>query len=151
MSSLSHTNRIGSLFPGHFAEMDTLLNRFFTPIRGAQLSQSTSRVPAAIWEEEEKIFVELDAPGVLADDVNVTFENGQLSLELERKSKIDSDESAPNYVYHERSYGKTTYTVALPETVDPESIDASLTDGVLRVSVAKLPEAQPRRIEVRKN
>lgn len=153
MANCTPKNRIGNLIPGPFAEMDSLLNHFFTPVQSARTSRSGSRVPAAIWEDDDKLYVELDAPGVKAEDVQVTFDNGQLTLELERKSHSEetSEELKSNYIYHERRYGKASYAVALPESVDPESIDASLTDGVLRVSVAKLPEAQPRKIEVRKS
>jgi HSP20 family protein len=48
----------------------------------------------------------------------------------------------------ERRYGKVTRTVTLPESIDPESIAGKLTDGVLHVTVAKRPEAQPKRIEI---
>ena len=42
-----------------------------------------------------------------------------------------------------------TRTVTLPESIDPDSIAAELTDGVLHVMVTKKPEAQPKRIEIR--
>ena len=51
--------------------------------------------------------------------------------------------------HEERAYGKVTRSLKLPETIDPESIEATVADGVLHVTVAKTPEAQPKRIDVK--
>ena len=63
-----------------------------------------------------------------------------------------SERSAPEELssafVDERRYGKVTRTVTLPESIDPESIAGKLTDGVLHITVAKKPEAQPKRIEI---
>jgi HSP20 family protein len=45
--------------------------------------------------------------------------------------------------------GQVTRTVSLPDTVDPESIAAEFERGVLHITIAKLPQAQPRRIEIK--
>ena len=148
MTQCTPTNRIGSLLPGHLGEVDSLINHFFAPGQSVRSTLTNWRVPATIWEADEKFHVELDAPGVLPEDVGVTFESGQLVLELERKSPVTETEET-TYTYNERRFGKVRFAFDLPETVDPDSIEANLTNGVLRVSIAKLPEAQPRKIEVR--
>jgi Hsp20/alpha crystallin family len=51
--------------------------------------------------------------------------------------------------HNERGYGKVSRTVTLPETGDPETIEAELNNGVLHVTISKLPQAQPKRIDVR--
>jgi hypothetical protein len=49
----------------------------------------------------------------------------------------------------ERTYGKVERQISLPETADPESIEAELRDGVLHLNFKKKPEAQPRKISVK--
>ena len=51
--------------------------------------------------------------------------------------------------HNERGYGRVSRSVSLPDTVDPETITAELTNGVLHVTIQKLPEAQPKKIDVR--
>ena len=151
MSKCRPTNRVSGFLPAHFGEVDSLLNQFFAPTGYARSTAGVSRVPASVWEADEKIHLEIDAPGVVAEDVDVTFENGQLSVELERRSPFAEGDGEAVFAYNQRAFGKSGYALALPETVDPDSIEADLTNGVLHVTVAKLPEAQPKRIDVRKS
>jgi hypothetical protein len=48
-----------------------------------------------------------------------------------------------------RGFGKVTRSVSLPDTVDPSTITAELTNGVLHVTITKRPESQPKKIEVK--
>ncbi|MEO0531503.1 MAG: Hsp20/alpha crystallin family protein [Planctomycetota bacterium] len=146
MSKCTPANRLNELFPGAAAEVDSLLSQFLTgPTRNAIAARTGWSAPASLWEADEKLHVELDVPGVKSDAVEVTVENGQLSITVERAP----GEDAPKPLYNERRFGKVTRSLDLPDTVDPDSVDAHLADGVLRVSIAKRPETQPRKIEVR--
>ncbi|QDU58126.1 Hsp20/alpha crystallin family protein [Aeoliella mucimassa] len=141
MKTTHPNNRLQNLFPAAIAEVDSFVDQFFGPAaRGSAL-----RAPVSIWEGENQLYLEIDAPGVTQEGVEVTFEKGQLTLSLERK--------APEYegkLWHaERGFGKVTRTLSLPETVDPETIEASLRDGVLQVTIGKRPELQPKKIEVK--
>ena len=66
-------------------------------------------------------------------------------MSAERKAP----EGERNYLHHERAYGKIERVITLPETVDSEKIDAELKDGVLRLQLAKKPELQPKKIQVK--
>jgi HSP20 family protein len=103
------------------------------------------RAPASIWEAEDKFHIEVDAPGVAKDDVELTFEKGVLQITLERKAP----EGERTNWHNERGYGKVSRSVSLPDTVDPDTIAAELNNGVLHVSINKRPEAQPKRIDVK--
>ncbi|MEQ8847373.1 Hsp20/alpha crystallin family protein [Botrimarina sp.] len=147
MSRTAPTNRLPQTLSGPLSEVDSLLNHFFAaPTRNAMTGAAWA-APASLWEADEKLFVELDVPGVDAGSVEVTIENGQLSITVERTA----GEEPPKYVYNERRFGKVTRSLDLPDTVDPDSIEADLKNGVLRVSIAKRPETQPRKIEVRQS
>jgi HSP20 family protein len=77
-----------------------------------------------------------------------------LELTLEKNVlKIGAVRKAPEgdrtYWHNERGYGRVERTVNLPETVDGESIDAQLKDGILTVKLQKRPESLPKRIEIK--
>lgn len=146
MTKTTHNNRLSQLVPPQFAgDVDSLINQFLGDPARRDAFRNGWNAPASLWEADEKLHVEIDAPGVNSESVEVTIENGQLSITLERSA----GENPPTYVYNERRFGKVTRSLDLPETVDPESIDAELKNGVLRISVTKRPETQPRKIEVR--
>jgi HSP20 family protein len=140
MSLALQTNRFGHLLPGSFPELDSLFNQF---LRAEEVA--TWRAPASIWEADDMFHIEVDAPGVTKDDVELTFNKGALQITLERKAP----EGERTNWHNERGYGKVSRSVSLPDTVDPNTITAELTNGVLHVTITKLPEAQPKKIDVR--
>jgi HSP20 family protein len=133
-------NRVSQLFPGGLREFDSLMNHFFR-------SEGVSmwHAPASIWEAENAFHIELDAPGVAKENVDLTFDKGTLQVSLERKVP----EGDRTNWHNERGFGKVTRSVSLPETVDPATIAAELTNGVLHVTINKRPESQPKKIEVK--
>jgi len=133
-------NRVGQLFPAGFREFDTLMNHFFRG-EGALMWHA----PASIWEVENTFHIEVDAPGVAKEDVELTFDKGTLQIALERKVP----EGERTNWHNERGFGKVTRSVSLPDTVDPATIGAELVNGVLHVTIAKKPESQPKKIEVK--
>jgi HSP20 family protein len=139
MSTLQK-NRVGQMFAGGLPEFDHLFNQFFRS-EGAAMWHA----PASIWEAESTFHIELDAPGVEKDAVELTFDKGTLQVTLERRVP----EGDRTNWHNERGFGKVTRSISLPDTVDPESIGASLNNGVLHVTVAKRPEAQPKKIDVK--
>lgn len=146
MSKCTPTNRLNQVLPGPLTDVDALLGHFFgTPTRNTMAAKASWSTPASLWEADERLHVALDVPGVAADALEVTVENGQLSITVERTA----GETEPTYLYNERRFGKVTRSLDLPDSVDPDSVEAELKNGVLSVSVAKRPETQPKRIEVR--
>lgn len=146
MPKCTPTNRLSQFVPAQLAgDLDSLVNHFLGEPAHRAVTRTGWDAPASLWEADEKLHVELDVPGIDPDSVEVTVENGQLSIAVERSR----GENPPTYAYNERRFGKVTRSLDLPDTVDPESIDAELKNGVLHVSVNKRPETQPRKIEVR--
>jgi len=140
MATALQKNRLGNLLPGNLPEFDHLFNQFFRPEEVVMW-----RAPASIWEAEDKFHIEVDAPGVAKEDVELTFDKGALQITLERKAP----EGERTNWHNERGYGRISRSVSLPDTVDPETISAELTNGVLHVTITKRPEAQPKRIDVK--
>lgn len=101
--------------------------------------------PISVWEADDKFHLEMDVPGASQESLDVTVEKGVLSISVER----NAPEGEFKFVHNERSFGKLTRSLRLPETLDPETIEAQLTGGVLHLSIAKLPVAQAKKIEVK--
>lgn len=100
-----------------------------------------------VYEEAERFVVLADVPGVDAKDIDITAENGVLTIKGQRNSqRQDTDKGG--YERIERTSGSFVRRFTLPESANTESITAKQTNGVLEVSIPKAPKVQPRRISV---
>ena len=100
-----------------------------------------------IYEEAERFVVVADVPGVEAKDIDITAENGVLTVKGQRSSER-KDTGKNGYERIERTSGSFVRRFTLPESANTESITAKQTNGVLEVSIPKQPKVQPRRISV---
>ena len=107
---------------------------------GAQTFAPTFEVK----ETNDQFGVRADVPGVEEKDVDISLHNGVLSVTGTRSSEQRNEGDA--YYVHERQYGSFSRSFALPDTADGEKVDASLTNGVLTVTIGKRAEAKPRKI-----
>lgn len=120
------------------------LDRFAATLCG---DEPRFAVSLDVREDEGHYFVEADVPGFGTDDVEVTLEDGVLTIKGERKHEEKRD--GENYHCLERRTGRFSRSVRLPEGVKHDTVEASLKDGVLTVKVAKADEVKPRKIEVK--
>jgi HSP20 family protein len=142
-------NRLREFLPTRWSDVDSLVNQLLGPqvirsLNGLPNAENTWSQMGRVWEEEETFHIEMDIPGVAREDVELTYNQGELQISAERKAP--EHESSP---VDGHRYGNVVHTVGLPDTIDPSTIGASLEQGVLHVTVAKRPEAQPQRIEVK--
>ena len=100
-----------------------------------------------IYEEAERFVVIADVPGVEAKDIDITAENGVLTVKGQRSSER-KDTGKNGYERIERTSGSFVRRFTLPESANTESITAKQANGVLEVSIPKQPKVQPRRISV---
>lgn len=110
------------------------------------ISQNGWMPAVDVLEENDTIVVRAEVPGIRKEDINISFENGVLTLEGKRDFEAESKDR--NYHRVERSYGRFVRSFTLPRTVDSDRIAASYDDGVLEVTLPKKEEAKPRRIEI---
>jgi HSP20 family protein len=109
---------------------------------------ATAWAPALdISERKDAYLVTVELPGVEADDLEITMEDGLLTIQGERHFAHDSSEQQFHRV--ERRYGAFRRSITLPAHVMAEGIQASFEDGVLQILVPKMEEATPKRIQVR--
>jgi len=99
-------------------------------------------------ETDDEIQVAADLPGLTDKDVEVTVDHDVLTIRGEKKD--EREESRRNYRLVERSYGRFERAIPLPPGVDRDKVKAKLHNGVLQVTLPKLPEAksQSRTIEI---
>lgn len=99
-----------------------------------------------VWEDEQHVYYEFDMPGMSAETLSLSIENGVLAVRGERQTPDDDRKCW----HDERCYGRFERIIKLPEMLDLDSIDASYLDGVLRLEIAKRPESMPTKIEIRR-
>ena len=112
-----------------------------------------SRVVTSHWspsvdirEDQDSYTLYADVPGVEAKDIEITMENGVLTIKGERKWENADERNA--FKRMERARGSFYRRFSLPDSVDPEKITARGNNGVLEVVIPKLEKLQPRRIPV---
>lgn len=99
-----------------------------------------------VFEDGQAYVVKVELPEVDMKDVDIQIEDHTLRVKGTRK--LEHDEKREDYHRLERAYGAFTRTFSLPQTVDAEKIQASYDKGVLRITLPKKPESQPRKIAV---
>ena len=102
--------------------------------------------PADIAEYKDRWVLKFDVPGVNASAIDITLEQGVLTISGEReKDSLDNDAERRRV---ERPHGRFHRRFTLPDTVDTANVRATGRNGILEVTIPKQPKAQPRRIEV---
>lgn len=125
----------GSLLPGFNDVFDSIFNDTFFNDR------MVTRVPAAnISESEDHYHVELAAPGLKKEDFKISLERNVLNISVEQQKHNHNTQK--NYSKREFSYNSFVRSFTLPESANEESIEASYTDGVLKIDIAKREEAK---------
>jgi len=115
--------------------------------------QSATRASTPAWapaldiaERKDAYLVTVELPGVKLDDLEITLEDGLLTIQGERHFATDSSEEQFHRV--ERSSGAFRRAITLPAHVEADAVNASMEDGVLRILVPKAEEAKAKRIQV---
>jgi HSP20 family protein len=128
-------------------EMDQVFQRLFGEQGEAVRGKSAAWVPPVDVEETDMgVTVRIDLPGVDPNQTEITFAEGALVVQGQRKE--ERDEARKNYHLLERPMGRFYRNIALPPAIDPDKIEARSSNGVLIVSVPKIPEVQPKKIPI---
>jgi HSP20 family protein len=128
--------------------MQNRLNSLFRDLNDGDSPMTTAAfVPAVdIYEDEKKVMLKLEVPGIEQKDLDVSVENNTLTVKGERK--FENEEKEENFHRIERRYGSFFRAFTLPSTVDTEHVQASYNAGVLKLELMKKPEAQPKQIKI---
>lgn len=103
-------------------------------------------VPLDVRDQDGQVIVEASVPGMKAEDIDVSIEDGVLTIKGETKSS--TEEKKEGYVLKERREGSFFRSVRLPDSVESSQAKSSYADGILTVAMPKKPEKQPQKIKV---
>jgi HSP20 family protein len=125
------------------------VNRLFNSVNEADTSSATaSWVPAVdVHEFDDRFTLFVDLPGIEPNAVEITLENGVLSIAGERSIDQGKDGRGAR-ARLERSGGRFYRRFILPESIDTDQVKATGRNGVLEIQIQKRAKAQPRRIKV---
>jgi len=116
--------------------------------QGAAADATPAWAPALdISERKDAYLMTVELPGVKLDDLQITLEDGLLTIQGERHFADDSSDQQFHRV--ERRYGAFRRSITLPTHVQADAVEATVEDGVLQIMVPKMEEAKPKRIQVR--
>lgn len=127
-----------------FADIARVHDRFFGP---ATAERGSWKPSVDVFEDQQGIHLNVDVPGVKAEDLKIEVENNVLTVRGERKLEHEADKNGYHRV--ERYFGSFSRSFALGDDVNSEDIDAKYENGVLRLLLQKRPAAKRREIAVK--
>lgn len=101
-----------------------------------------------MYEEDDKVVVKAAVPGIPADKVEVTFEDGVLRVRGRVEEK-EEEKKKKRVVYRWDRVASFDYTTTIPRPIEPDSLEAKVEDGVVTVTAKIAEEAKPKRIPVK--
>lgn len=120
-----------------FRELDRMTDERF--------GRPTSPMPMDAYRRGNEVVAHIDLPGVRADDVDITVERNVLTITASRHRQLsDGDE----LIVGERRQGEFRRQIFLGDTLDPNRVEADVTDGVLTLRVPVADTAKPRKVQV---
>ena len=130
------------------------MNQLFTRAFGRERPGQSEPVQQRLWapaldisERKDAYVVTVEVPGVKPEELDITLEDGLLTIQGERRFTQESSDQQFHRV--ERRYGSFRRSITLPSQVQADQIEASFENGVLEVVVPKAEEAKPKKITVR--
>ena len=124
-----------------FDVMDRLLGRWAGV---AEVPAELAPYAVDVHEDADHLYLEAELPGFTKDEVNITLEEGVLSIEAERKS--ETRQRDPLQV--ERRWTQFQRAFTLPTAVYENTVKAAMDNGILTITLDKREEAKPRKIAI---
>jgi HSP20 family protein len=125
-------------------DIDRLFGDYLTTGQGQDVTFFSPAVD--IEETEDHYLLSLDLPGVNADEISINVEDGQLVVSGTRREEHKEEDKNMRVV--ERAYGRFERSFRLPSGIDPNKIEASYENGVLRLAIPKAETAKAKQIKV---
>ncbi|MEX1034223.1 MAG: Hsp20/alpha crystallin family protein [Cellvibrionaceae bacterium] len=130
-------------------DIDSVFDNFWAPLQGATQSPGAFSPRVDVKDREDHVEISAELPGVKKDDIDITLENGILTLTAESQQE-DKEEKEGRLVRQERRYGKYMRSFDLGSGVKEDDIKANFADGVLTLTAPKAKEKAPetKRIQI---
>ena len=133
---------------GLHREIDRLFNEF---AQGAGANGALAKlIPNIdIAETDKAIEVSAEMPGLERKDIDISIEDDTLTIRGEKK--IEEDQKDKNVQHSERRYGVFMRVLQLPAGADPSKVEATMSNGVLKITIPKPAKPEPKKIEVKED
>ena len=127
--------------------LNSIFNDFARPEGAQETLAQGNFIPAVdVYEDEQKLMLKLEVPGIRQEDLDVRIENQLLTVRGERR--FEAEEKEENFHRIERRFGTFARTFTLPVSVDTASIAAKYENGVLAIQLAKKEAAKPKQVKI---
>jgi HSP20 family protein len=127
--------------------LNSIFSDFSRPDGGQESLAAGNFVPAVdIYEDEHKLVLKLEVPGVKQEDLDVRVENQTLTVRGERK--FEQEEKEENFHRIERRFGSFSRSFSLPVSIDTAAVNAKYENGVLAIEMAKKEAAKPKQVKI---
>jgi HSP20 family protein len=125
-------------------EFDRFVNRLFDANAGTAAQRWMP--PMDLMEADDHFVLRADLPGMAEDDVAIEVQDGTLTISGERSAEQEQEQRG--WFRVERSFGRFSRSLSLPDGVDPDAVSAEFDRGVLTVRIPKPEQRKPRRIAI---
>jgi HSP20 family protein len=131
-------------------EVDRLFEEFARGLGPVSVGGNGRLMPSMeVTETDKELVITAELPGLERKDVDISLEDNVLTIRGEKKSETSPDDKNKNVHVSERSYGVFYRVLELPSGIDPSSVQATMSNGVLKITIPKPARAQPKKIEVK--
>jgi HSP20 family protein len=149
MALPTRVSRIAQYDPVELAQrqFDSVLGRLF----GNYDAETSVWAPYGVdvREDNDHVYVDAELPGFRKEDVDITLENSTLTITAQRKDETrEGNGNKGDWLLRERRFNRVQRSFTLPQTVNEQSVKASLADGVLTITLDKREETKPRKVTV---
>lgn len=128
-------------------ERGNIFERMFGHERPAPIEEPSSMTPLVdIYEDDTAVTVTTDLPGVKKDDISVSMTGNNLTINAEVKRE---ERTSGHWIKHERRVGTYVRSLQLHGDIDPKHIEASFSDGILELRIAKPKRAEAKSVEIK--
>ena len=119
----------------------SLFDPLYDPLRSFGHRVADWLKPASAASSNEKAYtISMELPGVSEEDIELSVKNGALVIRGEKKT--ESEKSGDTWYFSERQYGAFSRTFQLPEDADGSKASATMTDGVLKITVPRIAQEE---------
>ena len=124
---------------------DDYMDELFNDMFGNWGIRNSSYPTVNVYEDSKAFYVEAELPGYTTEDVNIDVEKHVLHISSEKTEKKEERK----YILRERGYVKFNRSFSLPEGINEDAIEAEFKNGILTVTLPKMPVEQPKKISVK--
>jgi HSP20 family protein len=128
-------------------DMEEMVSRFFPTWPWGERERGWTPAVDMV-DRKDELVLRADLPGLEQKDVEVTIQDGMVTIRGERKEEKEEKKEG-EYYYSERSFGAFVRTMPLPPDVEAEKVSATFKNGVLEVHLPKTKEVKGKKIEIK--